>query len=373
MKAIWAVGLMTGTVLDGMVDIASVRTDGEQIHELGPWRLVPYPSGLPELLSEAMNAALQWQFQGPEPAIFAEAEKALSIAQAEVVNEFYSSSGLSARNVEVIGFHGQTVLHRPPMPARIGDTRQLGDGRLMAQMTGTPVAYDFRTADMRAGGQGAPLSATYHRALLERSGLASDTAVLNLGGVANVTWRNNGHELIACDTGPANAPLNDWTKRHGIGAMDRDGLLARSGRVNEQRLASMLEHPFFSQPLPKSLDRNTFSADLVDGLSPADGAATLSAFVGAAIGKALDQLPRRPEKLIVAGGGRKNPTLIDAIRTRAHVDTSLAEDVGWRGDAIEAECFAYLAVRALRTLPLSFPMTTGVRVPITGGLIAKPS
>jgi anhydro-N-acetylmuramic acid kinase len=180
-------------------------------------------------------------------------------------------------------------------------------------------------------------------------------------------------QLVACDTGPANAPLNDWMVRHGLGAMDRNGLLARQGRVDESRLASMLRQPFFSISYPKSLDRNAFSAALVDGLGPADGAATLSAFVGAAVGSTLDRLPHRPRRLILCGGGRKNPAIVDAIRIRARVDALMAEDVGWRGDAIEAECFAYLAVRVARGLPLSFPQTTGVSSPMTGGLLTRPS
>jgi anhydro-N-acetylmuramic acid kinase len=373
MKSVWAVGLMTGTVLDGMVDIAAIRTDGEEIHEFGPWKLAPYPQGVRQLLSDAMSAALEWQFEGTEPAIFRKAEEALTFAQAETVNQFFLSEGLSAKEVAIVGFHGQTVLHRPPEPGKIGRTRQLGDGTLMARMIGTEVAYDFRTADMCAGGQGAPLSAGYHRALLRRIGHSASTAILNLGGVANITWWDGGDQLIACDTGPANAPLNDWTTRHSLGPMDHDGLLARQGRVDEARLASMLRHPYFGVSYPKSLDRNTFSAALAHGLGPADGAATLSAFVGAAVGSTLDRLPQRPKTLILCGGGRKNPAIVEAIRRRAKVDTVMAEVVGWRGDAIEAECFAYIAVRVSRALPISFPQTTGVGNSLTGGLVARPT
>jgi anhydro-N-acetylmuramic acid kinase len=295
MKSAWALGLMTGTVLDGMVDVA-----------------------------------------------------------------------------EVIGFHGQTVLHRPPEIGRRGDTRQLGDGERMARMLGVEVAYDFRTADMRAGGQGAPLAASYHAALLRRAGAPPNSAVLNLGGVANVTWWGGGEEIIAFDTGPANAPLNDWVAEHRLGEMDRGGALATQGRVDEARLAAWLQRPFFSLAPPKSLDRNSFPATLANGLSAADGAATLCALIGAAVDRALDQLPRRPEKLIVCGGGRKNPAIIGAVRDRAYIEPVLAEEVGWRGDAVEAECFAYLAVRSARDLPITFPFTTGVGAPMTGGRLARP-
>jgi anhydro-N-acetylmuramic acid kinase len=370
----WSVGLMTGTVLDGMIDVAAIRTDGRTLEELGPWKLIPYPSEVRALLPDAVSAAREWQFNGSEPPIFREAEIALTRAQADAVAEFLRSAGIRGSEVSVVGFHGQTLLHRAPEPGRVGATRQLGDGELMAQMLGTDVVYDFRTSDMRAGGQGAPLSATYHKALLERLGDAgSNAAVLNLGGVANVTWWDGHETVIACDSGPANAPINDWVSRHSLGDMDRGGALADRGQVDEARLRSLLEHPYFSAPLPKSLDRNGFTADAVNGLNAADGAATLTAFVAAAVGAALDHLPRRPGTLIVCGGGRKNPAIMNALRTRARVTPMSAEDVGWRGDAIEAECFAYLAVRALQGLPISLPSTTGVPRPMTGGRIARAS
>lgn len=363
---------MTGTVLDGLIDIAAVRTDGVEIEALGPYRLAPYPARLKPLLASAQSAALQWQFEGEEPAIFREAEEALTAAQADAVKLFLADCALPVKEVEIIGFHGQTVLHHAPEAGRPGNTRQLGDGQAMASSLGIPVGYDFRTADMRAGGQGAPLAAIYHAALLRHARAPPASAVLNLGGVANITWWAGDESVVAFDTGPANAPLNDWMVRHGLGEMDRDGALARRGRVDEARLASWLEHPYFSVSPPKSLDRNSFSASLADGLSPEDGAATLTALIGAAVARALRQLPQRPARLIVCGGGRKNPAVLDAVRERARVELVPAEAVGWRGDAVEAECFAYLAMRALRRLPITFPLTTGVRAPMTGGRIAKP-
>jgi anhydro-N-acetylmuramic acid kinase len=238
-------------------------------------------------------------------------------------------------------------------------------------MIGIDVAYDFRTADMQAGGQGAPLAATYHLALLRRTGAPANSTVLNLGGVANITWWGGNEELVAFDAGPANAPINDWVAAHGLGVMDRDGSLAARGRVDETRLRSILQHPYFSAPYPKSLDRNGITAAAVDGLSPEDGAATLTALVGAAVGAALDRLPTRPARIIVCGGGRRNPAIMNALRSRARVVPVIAEEVGWRGDAVEAECFAYLAARASRALPISLPLTTGVPRPMTGGRIAR--
>ena len=371
MKPVLALGLMTGTVLDGNIDLALLRTDGQAVQEFGAWKLAPYAAEIPPLLARALAAAGEWRFEGAEPAIFREAEEALTRAQSRAVTNFLDETGLDASRIAVIGFHGQTVLHRPPRPDAPGATRQLGDGALMARLTGIDVAYDFRSADVRAGGQGAPLSPAYHAALLRRVGPASNTAVLNLGGVGNITWWGGEDRIIGFDTGPANAPINDWIRQHGGGEMDRDGSRARRGKVDEARLAELLRHPYFSAPFPKSLDRNDFTAAMAKGLSLEGGAATLTAFSAAAVGKGLDLLPERPSRLIVCGGGRRNPALMEAIRSRADVALSLAEEVGWRGDAIEAECFAFLAVRVLSGLPLSFPLTTGVKNATMGGRLAQ--
>lgn len=369
MKPIWTVGLMTGTVLDGNIDVAILKTDGETISEFGAYTLAPYDQDIRSLLVDTLAVARAWNFEGPEPTIFAETEEKLTRAQAHAVRELVTSSGLSMSDIGVVGFHGQTVLHRAPQPGRIGDTRQLGDGKLMAEMLGTKVAYDFRTADVCAGGQGAPLSASYHAALLKRLGASGDAAVLNLGGVANVTW-TDGEQLIAFDTGPANAPINDFVRERGHGEMDYDGRLARTGKVDEAKLSKLLIHPYLGEVYPKSLDRFDFLASMADGYGLEDGAALLTAFTASAVGKGLDLLPHRPIRLIVCGGGRRNPAIMDALEERAKVEAVPAETVGWRGDAIEAECFAFLAVRSLRALPISFPTTTGVREPMAGGKIA---
>ena len=367
----WSVGLMTGTVLDGNIDIALLRTDGETIAELGPWTLAEYAQGTQALLSEALQAAQRWQFDGPEPSVFGQAEAALTRAQSQAVLDFLHEQRIAPADVAAIGFHGQTVLHRAPQPGRRGDTRQLGDGPSMAALTGIDVVYDFRTADVRAGGQGAPLSASYHAALLRRLGSADDMAMLNLGGVANVTAVAPDGQLSAFDTGPANAPVNDWVQRATGARMDIDGLIARRGRVDEARLSQLLAHPYLSAAFPKSLDRFDFPASMADGLTLEDGAATLTAFTAACVGRGLDLLQRRPRRLVVCGGGRKNPAMLQALRERAGVETLCAEDVGLRGDAVEAECFAFLAIRALRGLPISFPGTTGVETPLTGGKIVR--
>lgn len=369
--AIWAIGLMTGTVLDGNIDIALIRTDGESIAQFGPYALAPYPMPVRALLEATLAAARKWNFDGPEPVIFAEAEEALTREQSAAVRAFVEGNGMRMDEIGVVGFHGQSVLHRAPQPGQIGATRQLGNGALMHDLLGVPVAYDFRSADVAAGGQGAPLAALYHQALLRGIGATDGrTAVLNLGGVANVTWWDGAETLIAFDAGPANAPINDFIKAHGLGEMDRNGALAARGKVDEPRLARLLQHPYLSAPFPKSLDRFDFLASMADGLGIEDGAATLTAFTTGAVGKALDLLPRRPERLIVCGGGRHNPTIMAMLGTRARVEAVPAEAVGWRGDAIEAECFALLAVRVMRGLPISFPTTTGAPRPLTGGRLA---
>lgn len=373
MEPVWAVGLMTGTVLDGNIDVALLRTDGDSVQEFGTYRLAPYPPGLRDLLADTLAAARVWNFEGPEPAIFATAEAALTDAQADAVRDLVETEGPGLARIGAVGFHGQTVLHRGRTPQQIGATRQLGDGARMAARLGVPVVYDFRSADVAAGGQGAPLSAVYHMGLLRALGAGPDTAVLNLGGVANVSWWDGADTVVAFDTGPANAPINDFVRGLGLGEMDRGGALARAGCVDEARLAGLLTHPYLTAPWPKSLDRFDFTAAMAEGLGAEDGAALLTAFTASAVGRGLDLLPVRPRRLIVCGGGRHNPRLMAMLATRAQVQADLAETVGWRGDAIEAECFAFLAVRVLRGLPISFPTTTGVPRPMTGGRIARPA
>ncbi|KKC35674.1 anhydro-N-acetylmuramic acid kinase [Devosia epidermidihirudinis] len=371
MEPIWAVGLMTGTVLDGYIDVALLRTDGETITSFGKYTLAPYPQSIRTLLEDTLDQARKWNFDGPEPAIFAEAEEAITRAQSTAVANLIADAGLTPADIGIVGFHGQSVLHRAPQPGRIGATRQLGNGQLMEDLLDIRVAYDFRSADVQAGGQGAPLAALYHQALL-RTIDATDgkTAVLNLGGVANITWWDGKDQLIAFDVGPANAPINDFIRALGLGDMDRDGKMALRGTVDEPRLARLLTHPYLSAPYPKSLDRFDFLASMADGLGPDDGAATLTAFTTSAVGKALDLLPTRPEKLVVCGGGRHNPAIMAMLGTRAGVTAVSADSLGWRGDAIEAECFAFLAVRVLRGLPISFPTTTGAPQPMTGGRLS---
>jgi len=249
---------------------------------------------------------------------------------------------------------------------------QLLDGKKLADLIDIPVVYDFRTNDMKQGGQGAPLAPIYHAALLQYADLAAPAAILNLGGVANITYWAGGEDIIAFDCGPANGPINEWVEGHGKGTYDKDGAYAAEGSVNFQLLDEIMANPWFDLPPPKSLDRYDFGAKLVKGLSFEDGCATLNALVGKAVGRGLDLLPNRPKTLVVAGGGRKNPQMIKDVETYAKIDLIDADTIGLRGDAVEAECFGFLAVRSALGLPLSFPNTTNVKTAISGGKLATP-
>jgi anhydro-N-acetylmuramic acid kinase len=363
---LWAIGLMTGTALDGFVDVALIRTDGETVFEFGEFGLFPYSDADRTVLADAVAAARAWAFDGPEPAIFAAAEATITRIYASAIKQLLVQANMKPQEVAFVGGHGLTVLHRPDL----GRTRQLLDGPRLAQMVEIDTVYDFRTADMVAGGQGAPLAPIYHAAILAKAKFDPPSAMLNLGGVANVTWWGGGLELAAFDTGPANGPVNEWIEAHGQGSYDKDGAIAARGRVHEGRLLEILDHPWFDAPYPKSLDRYDFDAGLVRGLSLEDGAATLTALPGACLNLALGLLPSRPATLIVAGGGRKNPVMMADIAARCGVTFVDADAVGLRGDAVEAECFGLLAVRSARGLPLSFPATTGVKAPTTGGVLA---
>ena len=368
----WFAGLMTGTVLDGQIDVAFLRTDGETILEFGPAAMVSYADDVRETIIAAVGAARSWNFTGPEPGIFSTAERALTDAQAAAVINTARAHDFSLDDITAVGFHGQTVLHHPPAAGRQGKTRQLGDGALMARILGRPVVYDFRSGDMKAGGHGAPLCPCYHAALLKHAGADERVAVLNLGGVGNITWQGRDGQLVGFDTGPANAPIDDWVRMHDAGTMDEGGRIAASGTVDEARLSEILNKPYFFRLPPKSLDRNDFSCRIAGDLSLPDGAALLTALAAAAVARAVALLPVRIDRLIVCGGGRHNATLMRGLAARTGLAIEAADGPGWRGDAVEAECFAYLAARQMAGLPVSHPGTTGVPAPMPAGRLAAP-
>jgi anhydro-N-acetylmuramic acid kinase len=359
-----AIGLMSGTSLDG-IDAALIETDGEgEVRPLA-FRGEPYSDAAREQLAAATALALTFDRPRASPDIVAAGEL-IDRTHAFAVHKLLRDAGVAAADVAVIGYHGQTVAHRPDR----GWTWQIGDGAVLARATGIAVVSDMRSADVAAGGQGAPLLPIYHAALT--AGLERPVAVLNLGGVGNVTFVGEDGALVAFDTGPANGLIDSWVEAETGARYDADGALAASGHVDEAVLTAMLDHPYFAAPSPKSLDRNDFTIQPARGLSAADGAATLTAFTAATVAEALDQLPARPKRLIVAGGGRHNPTLLRMIGERTGIAPEASDTLGWDGDAMEAEGFAYMAVRTLKGLPISFPGTTGVPHPLPGGRVDRP-
>ena len=373
------IGLMSGTSADG-VDAALLHTDGRDIVRAGESVFVPY--------ADALRTAILALMQGVgnvEPIAYA-----LTDVHIDAVRALLKKSGKTASEISLVGFHGQTLFHFPHKAI----TMQIGDPAYMAKTLGIPVIADFRSNDMRNGGQGAPLVPLYHAALA--TALPKPLMVVNIGGVANVTWmggevlhrepagdpRSGGVSeakgqrapsiitILAFDCGPGNALLDDWVREHTGARYDKNGELAARGTVDEAALADFLSDPFFTQPAPKSLDRNQFRPTITG--TPENGAATLTAMTAAAIAKACELTPQKPHQLLITGGGRHNPTLMQMIAHYSGCIVAPVESVGWDGDMLEAQAFAYLAARSVQELPLSLPTTTGVAQPTTGGVLYQP-
>ncbi len=347
------IGLMSGTSLDGM-DAALIKTDGKEIVETLDFISRPYEDDLREKLRTCLGKTRRDD-------LLDQAEREMTLAHAAIVKELMSSS--KETKIDLIGFHGQTVHHDPANRF----TWQIGDGALLAAETGIDVICDFRNADVAAGGQGAPLIPLYHQALA--ADLVKPCVILNIGGVANVTYIGDNGALLAFDTGPGNALIDDWVKTHAGQSFDEDAKFARAGEVDMAWIGSFLAHPYFQRKPPKSLDRDEFQA--CSGKSLEEGAATLTALTVATILKAMDHFPALPEHWYVTGGGRHNPLIMAGLRKRLSVPVDSVDTLGWDGDALEAQGFAYLAVRSLLSLPLSLPTTTGVDTPVTGGVFYR--
>jgi anhydro-N-acetylmuramic acid kinase len=299
------------------------------------------------------------------PGTLAEAERIVTEACGEAVERWRAEN--PDRAPELIGMHGQTVFHAPERHLTV----QIGDGAALAKRLGVPVMFDLRAADVAAGGEGAPLVPVYHRALAARAGLAGTVVVVNIGGVANITRIGADGSLVAGDTGPGNALIDDFVRARTGAPMDRDGALAAAGRVDAAALARLMDNPWFERPFPKSLDRDAFSPEPVAALSTEDGAATLAAFTSGTIVKGV-VMAGGADRIIVSGGGAHNPTLMRRLAGEAGVPVESAESLGWSADFIEAEAFAYLAARARIGAPITFPGTTGAPRPMTGGRLATP-
>jgi anhydro-N-acetylmuramic acid kinase len=365
-KLVTSLGLMSGTSLDG-IDVALLETDGEALVRRGPSLTIPYSDSQRTLLRQSLVDATTIRARTDRPGVLAKAEQELTQWHANAVHRFSKETGVSLSAINIIGFHGQTVMHRPHERLTV----QLGDGQHLAQTLGIAVAYDLRADDVAVGGQGAPLVPIYHQAVV--SGLSErPVAIINIGGVANITYVGVDGELIAFDTGPGNALIDDWMKKHTGASRDEGGQLAATGRVDEATVAQFLGDSYFEQHYPKSLDRNAFAAINLAGLCVADGAATLVAVTARGIAKAARLLPEEPALWIICGGGRHNLSIMQSLSSLLP-NVKTAEDCNLNGDSMEAEAWAYLAVRSLNKLPISFPTTTGAPHPMTGGIIASPS
>ncbi|MEM7544417.1 MAG: anhydro-N-acetylmuramic acid kinase [Pseudomonadota bacterium] len=374
--AIWALGLMSGTSLDG-VDAALLKTDGITIEAFGPGAEAPYRSAETAVIELIMESPGWYRTADDEGAIYqlAQASDDVVALHARAVADLLSRTEITP---DLVGFHGQTVAHAPEEAW----TWQLGDGAALARALNRPVVWDFRTSDMVHGGEGAPLAPFYHWALARHIGMTAPVAFVNIGGVANVTWVDPTAErpeaedaLLAFDTGPGNALLNDWMARRGDAPIDRDGAVAAAGAVDWMSVhGSNFASAYLARTPPKSLDRNSFAQmlEIVKDLSLQDGAATLTALTAACIAGSTRHMPRPPSRWLICGGGRKNPAMMAMLAEELQVPVDPVEAVGLDGDLLEAQAFAYLAVRAARDLPLSAPGTTGCGRAVTGGRLSYP-
>jgi len=364
-KSMRAIGLMSGTSMDG-IDIALLETDGADHVRRFPGWSVAYPEDFRGRLREALAAARTLTDRTARPGILADVERELTERHAEAVRRFMGDRMLQPSAVDLIGFHGQTALHRPEMRLTV----QLGDGLRLAELTGVDVVFDLRAADCASGGQGAPLVPVYHRALAAKTP-ERPIAFVNIGGVANITWIGRDGRLIAFDTGPGNAMIDDWMLQRSGQSVDQDGETAARGRVHQALVDEFLRAPFFSQVPPKSLDRNAFAGIELPNLGLEDGAATLTAVTVGTIARAREHLPEQPALWVVCGGGRRNRTLMTGLAAIVEAAVAPAEAIGLDGDTMEAEAWAYLAVRSALGLEITFPGTTGAPAPMTGGVMVR--
>ena len=355
-SSIKAIGVISGTSMDG-IDVSIVETDGDMTVKPGAGGTYPYPEELRKRLLDLIAEPARAQSEPLE-----DLDRAVTDAHIDAVRRFMKDAGIAAGEVGLIGFHGQTVYHRP----EIRFTRQLGIGARVAKELGIDTVDRFRHADVASGGEGAPFVPLYHRALA--GALAQPVMILNLGGVGNVTYID-GDIVIAFDTGPASALLDDFVLRRRGLAFDEDGRLAAAGKADRALVEEFMRNPYFDRPAPKSLDRQDFHARAksVEALSDENGAATLAEFTIESVAAALRHAPRVPQRWLVTGGGRRNAHFMKRLQERLGVAVDPVEAVGWNGDFLEAQAFAYLAVRSTRGLPLSLPTTTGVPRPMPGG------
>jgi anhydro-N-acetylmuramic acid kinase len=370
-----SIGLMSGTSMDG-IDMAILRTDGVHRVERGPSMFVPYERAFRSMLARALETARAIGQRTDRPGNLGQIEAEITDRHAKAVGALLAREGLAPETISVVGFHGQTVLHRPNSALTV----QLGDGPALANAIGVPVVYDMRANDMLHGGQGAPLVPAYHdalaRSLPEKFAANFPFMFVNIGGISNVTWIGAKGDPVAFDSGPGNTLIDQWVEREGGIPFDDGGSIGSEGIAVRAVVETYLANSFFAAPGPKSLDRNDFTLEHANGLDLADGARSLATVTAEAIFRAADHVPERPKLWIICGGGRKNMNIINDIKRLAESDSAqviLAEEAGLNGDSMEAEAWAYLAVRSLGGLPLTYPSTTGCRKAVAGGVLAEPA
>jgi anhydro-N-acetylmuramic acid kinase len=370
-----AIGLMSGTSMDG-IDVALIRSDGMHILEHGPRFAYPYDAACKSRIEMGLIAVAGWTKADTCQPTLAELEHELTLRHAVAIDQFLAEYGIKNSAIDLIGFHGQTVLHRP----NLGFTIQLGSGQLLADLCGLPVVHDLRSNDIAHGGQGAPLVPIYHQVLAQNLSASfrarSPIAFVNIGGISNVTYIGKNGLLIAFDAGPGNVLIDQWVQTVAGRPYDDNGRIASMGIVVPEIVERYLTDPFFDRSIPKSLDRNDFTKLQVPDASLEDGARSLARVSAAAIMRACEHLPSSPDLWIVCGGGRRNPHIVSDLRELArHLnggEVIVSEVAGLDGGAIEAEAWAYLAIRSIKQLPLTFPTTTGCRQAVTGGVVAYP-
>ena len=372
-KPTLALGLMSGTSCDG-VDAALIETDGAQFVRSVASTFRPYNAGEQSLLRQALKDAAGLKDRTSRPGCLKDAEQLVTQAHIQAIEQLLAEESAKGLSPALVGFHGQTVWHDPAA----GVTVQIGDGQALANACQLPVIYDLRAADVAAGGQGAPLVPIYHQALqaMQDPALPLPLAVVNIGGVANITWLSATGDLVAFDSGPGNALINDLVHRIAGREMDEEGRIAAAGQVDYMALIAMMGNPYFRAPVPKSLDRNGFDIGPVEQMSLEDGAATLTSFTVETICLGLEHMEQiegtAAKMVVVCGGGQHNKFMMRQLADALDMPLKMANDLGWQGDVLEAEAFAYLAVRSQYGLPLTFPGTTGVAEPMTGGVRVQP-
>lgn len=346
-KVYRAIGMMSGTSLDA-VDIALIETDG--YHHIKPIAASSFPYSAQE--RETVKACF-----------------GKSTATAEAINIITSAHIKALQNfghqADLIGFHGQTIFHDPANRLTV----QIGEAQKIADTLQTPVIADLRQNDVKHGGQGAPLLPLYHRARALAASLPLPAAIINIGGVSNITWINGAedHEILAFDCGPGNALLDDFILSRTDQPFDKDGTMAAAGKADQTLIDQWLGAPYFTQKPPKSLDRDAWNTSAAADIKTENGAATLLGFTVQAIAQGLKQCPATPKALYITGGGRHNAHMMKQLENISQIKTSPVESLGWDGDAMEAEGFAYLAVRSKLGLPITLPSTTGAAKALSGG------